>query len=370
MNKIIYFTTAQDNKRYPAYLSNQNFHNKLIRALSLTHEIEVISVRPINQNFKLNELPFEVVNDDKITWKYIREKNSKIDKFLNLSRRINNALEEKYPSSTVIFVDTLNLSLLQNACKTAKRFGLKIYGVCTDNPLNISFTNDSYNQKLISLTKSLDGYISLTHDINNLFNGQDKPFVVIDGVTEQVEIKDKPDIKDPYIYFGGSLMREYGVYSLIDAFNKLEDKNIKLVIAGHHEPKDFKNYIKGNPNIIYLNAIPYIDVIKYEKHAICCVNPRPVSPQIDNYSIPSKTLEYLANGTLTITVDNNILNKRYEKCLIWAKSGYEKDLLDALNKAINMDEKEKEAMIHTALDTINKYTSFENIANAIDSKLF
>ena len=379
MSKILYFTTAQDNKKYPEYLSNwtvspnlsnQNFHNKLIRALSLAHEVEVISVRPINKNFKLNELPEEIVKEEKITWKYVRVKNSRIDKFINLSRRINHILEDKYDDNTTIFVDILNLPLLQNAYRLSKSKKLKIIGICTDNPLNISFANKYFTDKTIELTKALDGYISLTTKINEMFNDGKKPFVIIDGVTEQVDVEGKPNIDSEYIYFGGSLMREYGVYSLVDAFNKLENKNIKLVLAGHHEPKDFKDYIQGNPNIIYVGALPYHEVIRYEKHAICAVNPRPINPQIDNYSIPSKTLEYLAAGALTITVDNNLLNKRYEKCLIWAKSGYERDLLDALNKAISMSKEEKEEMISTCLRTIKKYTSFESLCKIIDEALF
>lgn len=378
MVKIIYFTTAQDNNRYPEYLSfwnispnlsNQNFHNKLIRALSLSHEMEVISIRPINKSFKLKELKEDTFEEGNITWKYVRVKNSKIDKFLNLSKRINNVLEEKYDESTVVFVDILNLTLVKNAYKTAKKHNLKIYGICTDNPLNISFTNHGYNEKLIQLVKSFDGYISLTKQIDELFN-DGKPSAIIDGVTEEIRAVDKPNIDGKYIYFGGSLMHEYGLFNLIDAFKEISDKNIKLVIAGHHEPNDFKNYIKDNNKIVYVGALPYQEVVKYEAHALCCVNPRPINPKIDNYSIPSKTLEYLAAGAITITVNNNLLNKKYKDCIIWAKTGDKEDLLKSLNKVINLTKKEREALSLLSKNTVRRFTSFENINKLIDSSLF
>ena len=60
-NKCIYFTTAMDNTSFKEYLSNwkvapnlsnQNFHNKLIHSLALTHDVDVISVRSINKHYK------------------------------------------------------------------------------------------------------------------------------------------------------------------------------------------------------------------------------------------------------------------------------------------------------------------------------
>lgn len=378
MNKIIYFSTAQDLSRYPQYLSkwsyppnlsNQNFHNKLIRALSITHEIEVISVRPINNFFHENKLPYETFKEENIIWKYIKVTKSKIDKYLNLNRRINKCLNVKIDKNTCVFVDVLNLSLLQNAYKIAKKYGLKIYGICTDNPINISFVNKKYISEIMKIAISLDGYISLTNKINELFNINNKPYVIIDGINEITDEKINK-LEYPYIYFGGSLMYEYGVLNLIDAYNKLNRDDIKLVIAGHHEPKDFKDKINENKNIIYLGAIDYKNAIALEKGAICAVNPRPINQKIDDYSIPSKTLEYLASGVISVTVENKLLKEKYDKAILWAKSGNVDDLYDALLKAINLSEKEKKMYLNFQKELIEKYTSFNAVNELIDNSLF
>ena len=56
--KIIYVTTSLEendyvefNKQWKVSLnpSNQNFHNKMIRALSINNEIDVISIRPFSK---------------------------------------------------------------------------------------------------------------------------------------------------------------------------------------------------------------------------------------------------------------------------------------------------------------------------------
>ena len=68
--KIVYFTTAQQEDDFRSFIndwkislnpSNQNFHNKLIRALAVNNEVHVISVRPFSRsNMKVSKLPKEV----------------------------------------------------------------------------------------------------------------------------------------------------------------------------------------------------------------------------------------------------------------------------------------------------------------------
>ena len=96
---------------------------------------------------------------------------------------------------------------------------------------------------------------------------------------------------------------------------------------------------------------------------ICAINPRPIDPLIDEYSIPSKTLEYLANGALTISVRNKLLEERYKDAIIWAETGDTLDLLDAMNIALKMNDNERKAKITLGEALTNKYTSF----NAINS---
>ena len=93
---------------------------------------------------------------------------------------------------------------------------------------------------------------------------------------------------------------------------------------------------------------------------------RPKDPQIDDYSIPSKTLEYLSNGVLTVSVDNEYLKERYKESIIWAKSSDAVDLKDAIEYSLSINDKEKEKRISLGQQYINQYTSFEVINNKIN----
>ena len=378
MAKVFYFTTALSNEDYKDYLSlwsvppnlsNQNFHNKFIRSISLTHPVEVISLRPINNKFGAKTLHSATKIEKNITWNYIKVSSNLVDKYLNTSKRILSTIKNKIDSESVIFVDVLNRALLKAALKAKAKYNCCVIGICTDNPYNISFVRNGYGDEIINLSSNLDGYVALTNKLLELFNKQKKPSVVIDGITESVNYDSKIEIEGDYLFFGGSLMKKYGVYNLIDAFERLDIKNLKLVICGHHEESDFKTYIKDIKNVIYLGALPYQDVIAIERKAVCAINPRPIDPQIDNYSIPSKTLEYLASGVLTICVENKLLKEKYKDAIIWAKSGNVGDLYQAIEKALKLNNREKEKLITLGLKYIEQNTSFKNINKKV-SELF
>ena len=374
MKKIIYFTTAIDKTDYKDYLeywdvspnlSNQNFHYKLIKAISITNEVNVISVRPINKNYQLDKLESGIKVEDNIIWNYVEVKNSRLDKLLSLDKRIKEVVNEERKNECVIIVDTMNRYLLKEAIKYAHRYKFKIYGVCTDNPINISFVSNGYKKDLLSMGKKLDGYIALTPKLNELFNINNKPYVLIDGITENFEPETNINIKFPYVFFGGSLLPRYGVDNLIEAFERLNKVNLKLVICGHHEPEGFKEKIKKYSDIIYLGPLTYDDVCAIQKEAECAVNPRPTDVLIDEYSIPSKTLEYLSNEVLTISVDNALLKKHYKDAIIWTKTGSADELYVALVRALSLSDKEKEKYISIGKELVEKYTSLDSVNKLI-----
>ena len=378
MSKVIYFTNALDQNSFVNYLkqwkvspnlSNQNFHNKLIKALSLNFNVEVVSVRPINSNFNESKLEQEVIQEQNIKWNYPEVSTSRIAKLLLLNKRINKVLSVDN-NDYFIFVDALNYSLVKEAYKLHKKKGYKIIGVCTDNPYNISFVNKTYNKNLMKYASKLDGYIVLTDGINKVYNLHDKPFIKIDGVSEDVLIKEQTLIEGPYIYFGGSLMEEYGVYSLIDAFLRLKLKDTKLVICGHHLQKEkLFEKIKGNDSIVYLGPVSYFDNLALEKNALLSVNPRPINPKIDDYSIPSKTLECLSIKCLNVTVDNTLLKERYRDVIIWSKSSSGEDLAEAINKALSLSKEEKDQIVENGYKKVMQRTSLKVIGEEIKSFL-
>lgn len=379
MSKIIYFTNALDQNSFKEYLkhwsvspnlSNQNFHHKLIKALSLSFDVEVISIRAINSNYRESTLLKAEYKEHNIFWKYPKVTTSKVGKILFLSKRIKEVLSLD-KENAVIFVDALNYSLVKEAYKLGKKNHYKVIGVCTDNPNNISFTSSFYKKSLYKYTNKLDGYVVLTKGINSVYNKSNKPYLQIDGVNEEILGNSKSLVDGQYIYFGGSLMEEYGVYSLIEAFKELNLKDIKLVLCGHHVNKaQLESAISGNSSIYYLGPVDYEDNLSLEKNAILSVNPRPINHAIDDYSIPSKTLESLSMKCLNVTVKNNLLMGNYKDSIIWANSSSIEDLKNAIIKALSLSKEKKEEMIESGYKKVMLRTSQSNISKNIKDFLF
>lgn len=388
MKKIIYLTTAMDNDDYAEYIkhwsvkpnpSNQNFHNKMIRSLALTYPVDVISVRPYSKKLcDLKKLPKQEKITNNITWHYLAINKNPFIKFINtknsainvISKLINKNNDDEY----YLFSDTINIGIVHILTNIIKTFKNIIYiGVVSDSPSNISNTSRSYTRYILSHTSSLDGYIALTRELNDLYNQNKKPYLINEGI---VEIRD--DIKKDYLpikyfFFAGALLPRYGIYQLIEAFKKILEKypHYYLLICGHHGDENYLNEkIKDFDNIRYLKTIPYLDVLYYENGALANINPRPFSEDLDRFSIPSKTLEYACSNALTISVKNSKLVKYFPQEILWCKSAKVEDLYEAIEKVItNDDSLNKELALKAkqiALDNFSKESVNKKISDFME----
>lgn len=377
--KIIYFTTAQEENDFRSFIndwkislnpSNQNFHNKLIRALAINNEVHVISVRPFSRsNMKVSKLNKEVKTEGNITWHYIKRSGNKISRALVTTSQMMNALKGIDLSDSIFITDTINRSVVTGVYKIKKKYKRPTLGICTDSPSNISGTKRSYTLDLLKHTSDFDGYLALTDGLNNLFNPNGKPSYVFEGLVEDKKIEVK-ESKKPYIFFGGALMEKYGVYNLIDAFKEINNKDLELWICGHHGDKArIKEASKGFSNIKYLGLLPVNKVMEYEQGSLCTVNPRPFSEDLDRFSIPSKTLEYMAMGRPVISVRNTILMNKFPNEIIWIPSSTTENIKQGIQKVLDMTEVERENFGEEAKNRVLALYSIESVGKNIQSFL-
>ena len=378
--KIVYFTTAQEEKDYRSFInvwklplnsSNQNFHNKLIRALAIKDKVEVISVRPFSRSkTRVSKLKAETKQDGNITWHYLKRSGGGINRTLSIIPQVKKILNAMDLEDTIFITDTINTSIVRAVTKIQGKYRRPVIGVCTDSPSNISGTRRSYSVYLLEHCSKFDGYLTLTKGLNTLFNPEGKPHYLFEGIVEDRECPKYGESKKPFFFFGGALMERYGVYDLIKAFKKLENNNVDLFIAGHHGDKDkLKEAIGDNQNIKFLGLLPVNKVLEYEQNAIASINPRPFSEDLDRFSIPSKTLEYMASGRPVISVKNTILMSIFPDEVIWVKSSHSKDLLEGMNKVLDLTEVERENIGEELKNRVLKLYSLKTIGEGVHSFL-
>ena len=214
--KIIYFTTAIERDDYKELAkiwktslnpSNQNFHNKMIRSLALSNEVEVVAVRPFSPRHCTKKvLEAEDKVEGNIHWHYVKMKGGKIRRQFIVKKEIAKLMKKLDTKDAVIVSDTINPTVIYNANLAKKKYNLPLVGIVTDSPSNISNTPRSYTMFLLKQSSDLDGYISLTAGLNDMFNENDKPAIQIEGIVEDNDVRPIQNKYGQYFFFGGALM--------------------------------------------------------------------------------------------------------------------------------------------------------------------
>ena len=334
-------------------------------SLALTHEVEVISVRPFSKKYcKLKMLPESFTSEGKISWHYIAIKRNKVIRFISAKKQAQKLLSKMNLKDCVIVSDTLNPYLLNSSTSAAKKFHLPIIGVCNNTPSGIRDTGRSYTTFLLNLADNLSGYVAMTPGLNDLFNEQSRASMVVEGILEDKYNEIDVSKYGKYIFYNGSLEEKYGVFDLIKAFKELNRNNIKLIISGYHnfEEKKFYKAIENNPDIIFLGMVNVDEALSLANHSLVNVNPRPYSEDYDRYLIPVNMIDYLGSNSITVSVKNSKLQQYFNNDCIWVNSSDLVDLVNGLNKALSLKKDEREQMIKRANTDANKLYSM-NVVN-------
>lgn len=380
--KIIYVTTAIDANDYKSFVSlwkkkpnpsNQNFHNKMIRCLAINNDVEVISIRPFSRKLVSSKsLQKEEKKTGNITWHYLQIKSNKVLRFFSIKIDCLKIFKKEDVKNTIIITDTINPNCLSAAVRMSKAYKLPIVGICSDSPSNITGTNKSYTLYLLKKASRCNGYISLTSGLNTLYNEENKPNIIIEGIVEnETYYPPIPHIEDkPYFFFGGSLLQRYGVNELIAGFKKLNRDDVKLIIAGHSGNEQLiKEQISDNHNIKFVGTLDINSVLSYEAGAIANINPRPFSEDLDRFSVPSKTIEYLTSGAITISVRNSKLKPYFEDEILWINEANEDNICEAMNNVLSMNEDERKAFGLKAKEKVLSLFSMDQINQKLVSFL-
>lgn len=370
--RIIYVTTsitgydfenAVKDINFNSNPSNQNFHHALIRACASYMNVDVVSSANALLSFKK-----DTVSEDYIKYHYLKSSKNKFLHYFSLKHALNSKLKQLIgkDKDVMIIVDGMNISLTSTCLSFAKKHHIKIIGILTDNPNLLSNVKKIYIKKVLQNAAKFDGYICLTKALNELMNVNKKPFSIIDGVYEKRELINSHLItKDPYIFFGGSLYSKYGVKTLINAFLN-SDVNARLIIAGAGPLQEYivKKSIRTHHTIIYLSTLSQAELQYYQNHAIININPRPFTKEMDDYCIPSKVFEYAGSNAITISTHHTRLKEAFGDSIIWTKDN-EFDMAEAIEKVFAMTNEEKEKIVNSAHEVINKNYTISEVGKKI-----
>lgn len=127
------------------------------------------------------------------------------------------------------------------------------------------------------------------------------------GIPNDLLLLDKLNLNNGEIFkifYAGALDKLNGVDLLIDAFSKNPNPNIRLIIAGKGELREFvEESAKKNSKIKFLGLIGHDEIKKiYEEISLLlCIR---VTKEINTgYFFPSKLIEYISTGIPVLCTD-------------------------------------------------------------------
>lgn len=341
---IIYVTTAMQEEVYASLLkvskyapnpSNQNFHSLLIDGLSQTTPVDVISARPYShKQQKIGYYP----PMHQANFHYLGVMNAPILKPISIVKQAVKWIENIRKKDSIILVDSLNLTLFEVVKHCKNKWQIPVFALVTDLAENMSSVPNRYKQKMQKTYALYDGFLCLTEGINSKVNLLNKPFHIFHGLVKESRAQSNDKSYSPYFFFAGAIYRRYGIIALLEAFSLIQG-DYQLLIAGQGPDVPYVlEACENDARIHYLGVLPRSEVLAYEAASLANINPRLFDVSLDQYSIPSKLLEYLASGRPTITTHHTLLLEEFGDYVIHAKEGDTVDLAEAMVALLKNEE--------------------------------
>lgn len=179
---------------------------------------------------------------------------------------------------------------------------------------------------LVLLTKQTAGYLNWT-----------KPYSVVEGIADSSNLVSKVNnttVKT--IVYTGTTHIKFGLPLLVEAFEKIPNKDVELIICGYGDyDEQLRILVQKDPRIKFLGKVSHEEAIRIQMNATVLVNPRMNDGEYTKYSFPSKTMEYLTTGNPVIACKLHGIPDEYDPYIIYVDDesvdGLEQKLIEVLS---------------------------------------
>lgn len=359
--------------------SVQKFHRLLVQGFGLQGEevqlktLSSVPVIPSNHSRRIWNLPSE--KQGNITYSYIPFLNFNFLKnptiFVNTFFKVLTSNISKKTANNIVICDILNITITFAAFLACKLSFTKTIAIVTDVPGLMMEKPDRKNKRLLSslsgkitsyMLHRFDGYILLTQQMNPVVNPKNKPFIIMEGLvdidmkTKEISLENKS--KEKTLIYAGGLFEKYGIATLIEAFKKLEDPNLRLHLYGTGPmASNMDSYIDGDSRIKFMGMVPNNVVVAEQLKATLLINPRPTHEEFTKFSFPSKNMEYMASGTPIITTNLPGMPKEYYPYVYLIEDETTDGLYTSLKEVLSKTPKE---LLHFGLKSKNFVMDYKN----------
>jgi len=296
--------------------ARQNFEKRLLNEIQniLPHKnLLIASYFPITGHFRKEE---SYINNNPVDVFAFSQSLSDCFAAYNAFRKY--LIDLKIQNCNILFYSLHPVLAL--ACLSLKRkLNLTIITICSELPQfrasgnRISFKRKIKNKLQGILNKKVDKYILFSESMKKIIPVRNKPYVVVEGITPELDILPR-QYKENIVMYAGGMGKQNNIPILVEAC--IKSSMVKeLWICGDGEDSEYVKNKAGN-KIKYLGNLTNEEVLLIEQKAKILVNLRDPRIQITKYAFPSKILEYLAAGVIVISTRLEGIQKEYFDYLV------------------------------------------------------
>lgn len=215
--------------------------------------------------------------------------------------------------------------------------------------------NDYQAKKAAGLYRYVDKFVLLTDQMADRLHLK-APYVVMEGIAPEQEVFENIPLPcelegKRYILYTGTLSYEFGIGTLLEAFEKTKDESLKLVICGFGEAEEA--ILKSrDKRIVYLGKVDRMLALALQRGATVLVNPRQNNNEFTKYSFPSKTMEYLASGTPVVAYRLDGVPPEYAPFLHSPVDNTPQALAEEIQRLLALSPGERRALGQAAKDYV------------------
>ena len=207
--------------------------------------------------------------------------------------------------------------------------------------------NDYETRKTNALYRYIDKFVLLTEQMAQRLDIH-VPYTVMEGIapesdteTDETFVKQFSDEK--FVLYTGTLNYEFGIGILLEAFSKIPNQDLKLVICGFGEAEK-AILVSRDTRLVYMGKFDRKQALALQQCATVLVNPRQNNNEFTKYSFPSKTMEYLASGVPVVAYKLDGIPDEYDKYLNYVPDDTPESLAEKIIEICSMpDSGRKEA---------------------------
>ena len=293
-------------------------------------------------------------------------------RYLSLKKELKKYLKNNNDFNVMIY--SLHFPFIRNTKLIKKKFpNCKISLIVPDlqeymsdnKTLIYRFLKTIEIKKTRKYIKYFDNFVFLTEYMNERVNIYNKPYTIVEGIAngkimDNLSIYFNEDCR--YFAYTGTLALRYGIMNLVNAFLRVKNPNVKLIICGHGEmAESIKKISMENSQIVYKGLVSPDEADKIQKNAFALVNPRQNNEEYTKYSFPSKIMEYISTGKPVVCYKLDGFPKEYDDLLIYPKDNSIESLTKCLEDVFLYDKNEIKKIYDKSREFLKMKSPFESV---------